>query len=153
LGSQTVGSEEEGKRVWTIVIEMRKKSNAWISIDTYRSEVAAACIGEGADLINDVSSFRMDPEMAPLLGREKIPVVCMHFLESIHPMPETAQYANLFGEILEFFQQTLHIAREAEIKVDQIVIDPGIGFGKTLQHNLKILNHLDFLKPLNRPVL
>ena len=152
-GSQPVGSEEELKRVLPVLKAIRKESNTWISIDTYRSDVAAACIAEGADLINDVSSFRMDAAMAPLLAREKIPVVCMHFLDSIHPMPSNPQYADLFGEILEFFQETFRIARDAGIDAGRLVVDPGIGFGKTLQHNLQILNHLDFLKPLNRPVL
>jgi dihydropteroate synthase len=77
----------------------------------------------------------------------------MHFLESIHPMPVNPQYKNLFGEILEFFQETLRLATAAGIKLDQIVVDPGIGFGKSLQDNLQILNHLEFLEPLNRPVL
>jgi len=152
-GSQSIGTEEELKRILPVLRQIRKESNLWISVDTYRSEVATACIAEGADLINDVSSFRLDAQMAALLGREKIPVVCMHFLESIHPMPANPQYTNLFAEILEFFAKTFGIAEEAGIDRDQMVVDPGIGFGKTLQHNLQILNHLDFLEPLNRPVL
>jgi dihydropteroate synthase len=152
-GSQPIGAEEELNRVLPVLKAIRKESSPWISIDTYRSEVASVCIAEGADLINDVSSFRMDAEMAPLLAKEKIPVVCMHFLESIHPMPENPQYTNLFAEILEFFEQTFRIAHDAGIDMNQMIVDPGIGFGKTLQHNLQILNHLDFLNPLNRPVL
>lgn len=152
-GAQPVGTDEELKRVLPVLKNVRKQSDIWISIDTYRSNVAAACISEGADLINDVSSFRMDARMASVVGRENIPVVCMHFLESIHPMPTEIHYNDLFGEILEFFQETLRLADAAGIKSDQIVVDPGIGFGKLLQHNLQILNHLEFLQPLNKPIL
>jgi dihydropteroate synthase len=151
--AQPVSLQEELQRILPVLSSIRKITNIWISIDTYRAEVARACLQEGADMINDVSSFRMDPEMAPLVSKTHVPVVCMHFLKSIHPMPPDPEYQDLFGEILAFFRETFRIADKAEIRSEQIVIDPGIGFGKSLEHNLKIMKQLTFLNELNRPVL
>lgn len=152
-GAEPVGAAEELRRVLPVLQALRKTKAVWISIDTYRSEVAKVCLSEGADMINDVSSFRMDSAMSRLIAQENVPVVCMHFLESIHPMPSNPQYKDLFAEILGFFHETLRIADESGIRREQIVVDPGIGFGKSLDHNLRILNHLDFLQPLDRPIL
>ena len=151
--SQPVGAQEELSRVLPVLKELRKESRIWISIDTYRSEVARICLAEGADMINDVSSFRMDPEMPALIASERVPVVCMHFLQSLHPMPANPEYKDLFGDILSFFEDTLSMATAAGVSRDQIVLDPGIGFGKKLEHNLRILNGLKFLQPLDRPIL
>lgn len=151
--SKPVGTREELNRILPVLSRIRKKSSIWISIDTYRSEVAKACLEEGADMINDVSSFRMDPEMAPLIARTGVPVVCMHFLRSIHPMPANPEYQDLFGEILAFFHETFRMAEVAGANPDQLVIDPGIGFGKTLEHNLKIMKGLSFLNQLERPIM
>jgi dihydropteroate synthase len=152
-GAQPVGAEEELRRILPILSAIRKISNAWISIDTYRAKVARVCLEEGADMINDVSSFRMDPEMAPLIASRQVPVVCMHFLKSIHPMPSNPEYQDLFREILLFFRETLGVADSAGIKRDQIIVDPGIGFGKALDHNLRIMKELNFLNELERPIL
>ena len=152
-GSEPVGIEEEYRRVLPILKAVRSQTNLWISIDTYRSEVAKRCIEEGADLINDVSSFREDPEMARLVAHYKVPVICMHFLKSIHPMPSEPEYTNLFSEILDFFRETYRIATAQNISREQLIVDPGIGFGKKLHHNLSIIRNLSFLKELNAPIL
>jgi dihydropteroate synthase len=152
-GAQPVGVEEEFRRVIPILKALRNHANLWISIDTYRSEVAKRCLDEGADLINDVSSFREDPAMAQVVAHYKVPVICMHFLKSIHPMPADPEYTNLFSEILDFFHETYRIASEQNISREQLIIDPGIGFGKKLQHNLSIIRNLSFLKELNAPIL
>ncbi len=152
-GSQPVGAQEEMERILPVISEIRKDSKIWISIDTYRSEVARACLQEGADMINDVSSFRLDSEMPAVVAEYDVPVVCMHFKDSIHPMPADPQYQDLFGEILSFFRETFFTAKKAGIKREQIIVDPGIGFGKQLDHNLRILNGLSFLNELDRPVL
>lgn len=152
-GSKPVGIEEEAGRVLPILKALRSRTNLWISIDTYRSEVAKRCLEEGADLINDVSSFREDPEMARVIGHYKVPVICMHFLKSIHPMPADPEYTNLFSEILDFFHETYRIASEQNIAREQLIVDPGIGFGKKLHHNLHIIRNLSFLKELNAPIL
>jgi dihydropteroate synthase len=148
-GSVAVGIEEELRRVLPILKTVRKQTTSWISIDTYRSEVARECLEEGADMINDVSSFREDLNMAAVIAKYQVPVVCMHFLQSIHPMPANPEYTDLFGEIKEFFKQTL---RMADKKI-QIILDPGIGFGKKLEHNLKIIRELSFLQEFNLPIL
>ena len=86
-GSEPVGAEEELRRVLPVLREVRPRTDAWISIDTYRSDVASICLQEGADMINDVSSFRMDSEMPKVIAEHNAPVVCMHYLQSLHPMP------------------------------------------------------------------
>lgn len=152
-GSEPVGVEEELRRILPILRAIRKHTDKWISIDTYRSDVADVCLQEGADMINDVSSFHVDPKMAGLVAGKGVPVVCMHFLQSIHPMPSDPEYQDLFGEISEFFQQTFRMAEEAGIGKDQIILDPGIGFGKKLEHNLEIMRNLSFLEKFGRPIL
>jgi len=152
-GAQPIGAKEEMERILPVITRIRKDSTIWISVDTYRAEVARACLQEGADMINDVSSFRLDPEMPAVIAEYGVPVVCMHFKDSIHPMPVDPQYQDLFGEIISFFRETILIAEKTGIKLEQIIVDPGIGFGKQLEHNLKILNELSFLNALDRPVL
>ena len=99
-GSESVGTQEELRRVLPVLESLRQHTHAWLSIDTYRSEVAKVCLEEGADMINDVSSFRMDPDLPAIVAQSKVPVVCMHFLKSIHPMPTDPQYTNLKKEIV-----------------------------------------------------
>jgi dihydropteroate synthase len=152
-GSQPVGIEEEISRVLPIVQAVRPRSKIWISIDTYHSEVATRMLEEGADLINDVSSFREDPQMPLVIARYNVPVVCMHFLRSIHPMPANPEYADLFVEIIQFFRETLRVAQQNGVTRQQIILDPGIGFGKTLEHNLKVIKNLSFLQELGCPIL
>jgi dihydropteroate synthase len=152
-GSEPVGTEEELRRVLPVLKALRRHEHAWLSIDTYRSEVGRVCLEEGADMINDVSSFRMDAELPEIIARYKAPVVCMHFLKSIHPMPSDPQYTNLKKEILVFFEETFRIAENAGISREQLILDPGIGFGKKLEHNLEIIRDLFFLHELKRPIL
>jgi dihydropteroate synthase len=152
-GSEPVGIEEECRRILPILEAVKSRANVWISIDTYRSEVAKRCLEQGADLINDVSSFREDPEMPRVVAHYKVPVICMHFLTSIHPMPANPEYTDLFSEILDFFKETFRIAGEQNVSSDQMILDPGIGFGKKLHHNLNIIRNLSFLKELGTPIL
>lgn len=151
--SEPVGAQEELRRVLPVLRSLRRHDHAWLSIDTYRSEVAKVCLEEGADMINDVSSFRMDPDLPSIISQFKVPVVCMHFLKSIHPMPTDPQYQDLKKEIVEFFEQTFRIADNAGIDRNQLILDPGIGFGKKLEHNLEIIRDLSFLHQLHRPIL
>jgi dihydropteroate synthase len=151
--SEPVGAQEELRRVLPVLKSLRQHKDIWLSIDTYRSEVAKVCLDEGADMINDVSSFRMDPNLPSILAQFKVPVVCMHFLKSIHPMPSDPQYKDLKTEIVEFFEETFRITDNAGIDRDQLILDPGIGFGKKLEHNLEIIRDLSFLHELKRPIL
>lgn len=151
--SEPIGAQEELRRVLPVLKSLRHHNNTWISIDTYRNEVAKVCLEEGADMINDVSSFRMDPDLPSTVAQFKVPVVCMHFLKSIHPMPSDPQYTDLKKEIVEFFKETFRIADNAGIHRDQLILDPGIGFGKKLEHNLEIMRDLSFLHELKRPIM
>ena len=151
--AQPVGSEEELRRVLPVLREVRNQSDVWISIDTYRNEVAQQCLDAGADMINDVSSFHEDSALASVIARNNVPVVCMHFLKSIHPMPSNPHYDDLFAEIQSFFRETFSIAEAKGIAKEQIILDPGIGFGKTLEHNLEIIRHLSFLQEFGHPIL
>jgi len=152
-GAQPIGDEEELRRVLPVLRDIRKQSNVWISIDTYRAEVANQCLNEGADMINDVSSFREDFTLAQVVVKHDVPVVCMHFLKSIHPMPADPHYDNLFADIKTFFYETFLIAEKAGCSKEQIILDPGIGFGKKLEHNLKIIRELSFLQEFGCPIL
>ncbi len=152
-GSEPVGSQEELRRILPVLREVRKLFSGWISIDTYNSHVARECLLEGADMINDVSSFRQDPEMPRVVAAFNVPVVCMHFLHSIHPMPVNPQYSDLFDEILNFFHETFETAAANGVMPEQLIVDPGIGFGKSLENNLDIIKSLSFLQTLERPVL
>jgi dihydropteroate synthase len=152
-GSESVGTQEELQRVLPVLKSLRQHNHAWLSIDTYRSEVAKVCLEEGADMINDVSSFRMDPDLPAAVAQYKVPVICMHFLKSIHPMPTDPQYTNLKKVMVEFFEETFRIAENAGVNRDQLILDPGIGFGKNLEHNLEIIRDLSFLHELKRPIL
>lgn len=152
-GSEPVGVQEELNRILPVLVPLRSKTDAWISVDTYQSEVARICLQEGANLINDVSSFRQDARVAEIIAQSKVPVVCMHFLHSIHPMPSNPEYQDLPAEVLHFFRETFRIAHKAGIAEEQIVVDPGIGFGKKLKHNLKLIRELSFLNVLGRPIL
>jgi dihydropteroate synthase len=152
-GAQPVGTEEELKRVLPVLREIRRQSDAWISIDTYRSNVAQQCLDAGADMINDVSAFREDPALAGVIAKHGVPVICMHFLKSIHPMPVDPHYDDLFADIQAFFHETFRIAEMAGVAKEQIILDPGIGFGKKLEHNLQIIRKLSFLEEFGCPVL
>lgn len=153
-GAVPIGAEQELERILPVLTEIRKKKNdCWIAIDTYRAEVARTCLQNGADLINDVSSFKMDAAMPEVIAASGSPVVCMHFLESIHPMPANPVYKDLQSEIVSFFEQTFRAAADHGVRKQQLIVDPGIGFGKALEHNLSLMNHLAFLEPLDCPIL
>jgi dihydropteroate synthase len=152
-GAQPIDHQEELGRILPVLREIRRQSEIWISIDTYRSEVAQQCLEEGADMINDVSSFREDPKLARLVSQSGVPVICMHFLNSIHPMPADPHYDDLLNDIRMFFKETLRIAKEAGCRQEQLILDPGVGFGKNLEHNLNIIRNLSFLQEFRCPIL
>ena len=104
-------------------------------------------------MINDVSSFREDPDIPAVIAKYNVPVVCMHFLQSIHPMPANPEYVDLFAEIIAFFQETFRLAAGTTLVNSRLIVDPGIGFGKKLEHNLTMIKNLSFLQELGCPVL
>jgi dihydropteroate synthase len=126
---------------------------ATISIDTSKAQVAAAALDAGADLVNDVSALRADPGMAELLAARGVTCVLMHMRGEPRTMQRDPRYADVVGEVRAFLEERLRAAVEAGIAEERIWLDPGIGFGKTLEHNLALLRELPALVELGRPIV
>jgi len=152
-GSEPVSLEEEIRRTIPVIEAISGKLRIPVSIDTYKSEVARRAIEAGAAMVNDISGLRFDPEMAPVLSQYDVALVLMHIKGTPRKMQENPVYYDLFSEITDYLKEGINIATERGIARERIVVDPGIGFGKTLEHNLQIINNLDRLSPLSRPVL
>ncbi|MCX7653223.1 MAG: dihydropteroate synthase [Fervidobacterium sp.] len=150
-GSEPVPLEEELKRVIPAVKAIRKHFEIPISVDTYKSEVARQSLENGADIINDVSALRMDENMVNIIAHYKCPVILMHMKGTPKTMQQNPQYNDVVKEIIEFFKERIEFAHKNGIK--DIIIDPGIGFGKNLDHNLEILKNIDKFKTLGKPIL
>jgi dihydropteroate synthase len=145
--------EEELRRVVPLIEAVRATTDTPISIDTYKSQVARAALNAGAGLINDISALRFDPAMAPLVAEHRVPVVLMHMQGTPRDMQLKPHYDDLLGEIKAFFKERLDFALSQGIPRDLLILDPGIGFGKTFQHNLEILNHLEAFLDLGCPLM
>jgi len=152
-GARPVGAEEELARVLPVIAGLRRQVQVAISVDTYKSAVAQAALDGGADLINDISALRFDPAMASLIAKEKVPVVLMHMQGRPQTMQEAPHYGDVVREVRDFLAAQLYEAMDAGVPAERIIVDPGIGFGKTLEHNLQILRGLPVLAALGQPVL
>nr|BAL58205.1 dihydropteroate synthase [uncultured prokaryote] len=152
-GALPVDENEEKKRVIPVLKELRKNWNGLISIDTYKSEVAREAIDEGADIINDISGLRFDPQMVDVVSRSGIPVVIMHTSGRPAEMQMRTDYRNLMLEIINYISRSISMLCEKGYPEKRIIIDPGIGFGKTVEQNLHIIANLKLLKVLKRPIL
>jgi dihydropteroate synthase len=151
--SNSVGVEEELQRVIPVVSQLAKSTSLPISIDTCKGQVASAALDAGATMINDISGLRYDPELAQLAAKSQVPLVLMHMQGSPRTMQLEPNYGSLLSEIIGFLEERIQFACEAGVSRDQIIVDPGIGFGKTVHHNLLLLKHLDSLATLGRPIL
>lgn len=152
-GSEPVAIEEELRRVLPVIEELAKRIDLPISIDTYKSKVAKEVLDSGASMVNDISGLRYDPEMKKVVAKYDVPVVLMHIQGTPKNMQENPKYENLLEDIKSYLNESISIAEKAEIDEDKIIIDPGIGFGKTLNDNLKILKNLVEFKSLGRPIM
>lgn len=152
-GALPLSHEEELGRVIPVIEKLKNRLRIPISIDTYKAEVARAAIQAGASIINDISGLRFDPDIATVAAEYDVPVVIMHIKGTPGNMQVNPVYQDLIGEILHFLEDGISIAQKAGIDEDMIIIDPGIGFGKTFEHNLEIINRLDEFKSLGMPVL
>lgn len=152
-GAAPVPLDEELRRVLPVIRELRRMTAVPISIDTYKSAVARAALDAGADMVNDISALRFDAGMAALCAREGVPVVLMHMQGEPRTMQVEPRYADVVREVRDFLAVRICRAAAAGISREQIVIDPGIGFGKTLEHNLALLQHLQSLAGLGPPLL
>ena len=124
-----------------------------ISIDTCKSEVARAAIKAGAVIVNDISAMRFDPKMADVAAENKTPVILMHMQGSPKNMQKNPVYEDVMGEIAQFLKERVDFARSKGILKDRIIVDRGIGFGKTKEHNFQIIRNLKELKELGQPIL
>ena len=151
--AEPVSTEEELRRVIPVIREIRKRYTTPISIDTTKAAVAGEALAAGADIINDISALHKDKEMLGLLKTTTAPVVIMHMQGTPETMQIEPHYDDVVEEILEFFQERITWVEKNGVSRDRLIIDPGIGFGKTRQHNLTILKHLDRFSELSLPVL
>ena len=152
-GAQPVSEEEELARVLPVVQGLRREIGVPISVDTYKSAIAQAALDAGADIVNDISALRFDPAMAALVAAEKVPVVLMHMQGTPRTMQREPQYNDVVREVRDFLAAQLYEAMDRGVAQDMIVIDPGIGFGKTAEHNLQLLRALPVLAALGQPLL
>lgn len=152
-GADPVPEEVELARVVPVIEALRSQVSVPISIDTYKMAVAKAALLAGADIVNDVTALRGDPEMARFVGSEKVPVVLMHALWPPATMQEAPEYVDVVEDVASFLEDRARYAMAFGAKRDQIVVDPGIGFGKTTEHNLALLRDVPRLLALGYPVL
>ena len=152
-GSKRISAKEEMRRVMPLLERMEKKIRIPISIDTTKSEVAHAALDRGVSIVNDISALRFDKKMTKLVARYKACLVLMHLKGTPHSMQQNPQYRDVMAEIISFLAEAIKKARDEGIPEDKIIVDPGIGFGKNFEHNLKILDRLSELKCLGRPIL
>ncbi len=152
-GAASVPVEEELARVIPVIREIRRRSDVLISIDTTKSRVLAEAWEAGADILNDISAMRADPEMLPLAAKRQVPVILMHMRGTPQTMQNHTGYADLLAEIKSFFSSQIIRAVKAGLKKEHLIIDPGIGFAKTQQQNLQLIRNLDVFSCLEVPVL
>jgi dihydropteroate synthase len=151
-GAADVNLDEELKRVIPVIRAISKKLKAAVSIDTRKAKVADAALKAGASIVNDISGMMEDPGMAGVVAKHRAEVILMHMKGTPKNMQENPKYIDVVKEIAESLRRCVALAKRAGIKDDKIILDPGIGFGKTVLHNLEILRHLGSLKKLGYPL-
>jgi len=152
-GAEPVAAEEELRRVIPVIEKLRAKIDTVISIDTSKAQVARAAIQAGASIVNDVTGGRGDVEIMPLVAETKSAFIIMHMQGNPRTMQIEPRYVDVVSEVADFFRQQYARALEYGINPMAIAFDPGIGFGKTLQHNLELLARLDELHVHDRPLV
>ena len=143
---EKVSEDDEIERVVPIIKAIKEKFDIPISIDTYKSKTAEAAIEAGADMINDIWGFKKDPNMAKVAAKYNVPCVLMHNRKE-------AKYDNLMKDLMYDLEESINIALDAGVSRENIILDPGIGFAKTLEQNLIVMNNLDIIKALELPLL
>ena len=152
-GALPVPEEEELERVLPVIQGLRRAVSVPISIDTYKANVARAALDAGADIVNDISALRFDGAMAALVAKENVPVVLMHMQGTPQTMQADPRYSDLLKEVKDFLREQIRFAEQSGIAPEKIVVDPGIGFGKKIEHNLQLLNRLSELATLGHSLL
>jgi dihydropteroate synthase len=151
--AERVSAKEEIARVVPVIRALSKEIRQPISIDTCKADVAEAALAAGAAMVNDISALRFDPRMAGVCAAAGVPVVLMHMKGTPRNMQDNPIYTDLIPEILAFLREAVDRAVAAGIREDLLVVDPGIGFGKTFDDNLKIINRLSCFAELGKPIL
>jgi dihydropteroate synthase len=152
-GSTPIPAKEEKKRILPVVEVLKQKNDVLISVDTTKADVAEAALAAGADIINDISAGRFDPRMLPVAARSGAGLILMHMKGTPRTMQIAPHYEDLLGEVKAFLKERLEAAEACGVPRESILLDPGIGFGKKLEHNLVLLNNLGVLADLERPLL
>ncbi len=152
-GAPVVSEQEELQRILPVMLGLRREVGLPLSIDTYKSGVAREALRAGADMVNDISALRFDPLMASLVAAEKVPVVLMHMQGTPRTMQLEPRYADVVREVGDFLASQARFAVHKGVAPQAIIIDPGIGFGKTLEHNLTLLKNLGALAKTGYPLL
>ena len=151
--AEPVSEQEEIERVVPIIEKLSEQIDIPISIDTVKSKVAEKALNAGASIINDISSFEKDPELADLAAEKNVPVVMMHMKGTPKTMQVNPEYGDLIKEVKDYFIQRVDFAVKKGVAEKNIILDPGIGFGKTVEHNLVILKNINKLTQLGFPIL
>jgi dihydropteroate synthase len=152
-GSESVSVDEELTRVIPVIENLRSSVSAFISIDTSKAAVARAALDAGAAIVNDVTGGRSDPEMFALAAERKAALILMHMQGTPRTMQLAPRYDDVVGEVANFFRQQYERALECGVDAMAIAFDPGIGFGKTVEHNLALLANLERLRVHERPLV
>lgn len=151
-GADEIDTETEANRIIPVLQLLKQRfPNTFLSVDTYRADVAEKAILHGAHIINDVSGGTFDPNIIPLVANTQMPFVCMHALGKPQTMQQNPVYNNVVEDVKAYFSERVHTLGQAGI--NNLILDPGFGFGKTLQHNYQLLNQLDAFSSLNKPML
>lgn len=151
--AEEVTAQQEMDRVLPVIEQLSQRIPVPISIDTTKAEVARAAVDAGAAMINDISALKMDPQMAATAAQCDVPLILMHMQGSPRTMQVEPKYDDLIAEVHQFLEQVMAKAIAAGMDPEMIIIDPGIGFGKTVAHNLTLLNRLDAFTDLKVPIL
>lgn len=151
-GADEVDADEELRRVIPVIKALSGKIDIPISVDTRKSKIAEEAVKAGASVINDISGLRYDKAMAKVAAKYSADIIIMHSKGEPRTMQVNPAYKNLIKEMIDFFKESIAVAKGAGVRDDDIIIDPGIGFGKTVEHNLEILNRLDEFKVLHKPI-
>ncbi len=152
-GSEPVSTEEELRRILPLLRCLVEKLPVPISVDTYKADVAAAVLAEGVDLINDISGLSFDPRMVSVVAEAGAGLVLSHIRGSPRTMQADPTYTDVLGEIRDYLRERIVLAEAHGVHPEAIAVDPGIGFGKRVEHNLLLLKHLPEIQVLGKPVL
>lgn len=152
-GAPAVSEQEELDRVIPVIQRLAKRPEFVLSIDTQKPSVARAAIDAGAAIVNDIAANRSDPEMWQVVAEAGAGYVCMHMQGNPQTMQAKPNYDDVTREVCDFFRERLALLSTHGVSIEQVVLDPGIGFGKTLQHNIKLLRDLNKFSLVERPTL